>query len=128
MKPLLVLRPRPEQQPLLAGFVILLVLSVVLPLAGFGTDSFGDVSSWIAFGLACLAVGRPLRSRIGSRPSRGRAPRRRRADPAGAPASPSVSVVEPSAEQPEAGTLRLLGPDIGVARLGHLPFDRWRDL
>lgn len=64
MTPLLVLRPRPEQQPLLAGFVVLLVLSVVLPLAGFGTDSFGDAGAWIAFVLACLVVGRPLRSRI----------------------------------------------------------------
>ncbi|HZR54938.1 MAG TPA: hypothetical protein VFB06_36240 [Streptosporangiaceae bacterium] len=64
MTPPLVLRPRPAQQPLLVGFVILLVLSVVLPLAGFGTDSFGDAGAWIAFGLACLVVGRPLRSRI----------------------------------------------------------------
>ena len=65
MKPSLVLRPRPEQQPLLAGLVILLVLSVVLPLAGIGkSPDAGNVLGWIAFGLVCLIAAKPLRSRI----------------------------------------------------------------
>lgn len=65
MKPPLVLRPRPEQQPLLAVFVILAVLSIALPLTGIGSPpDTGSVFPWIAFGVVCLAVARPLRSRI----------------------------------------------------------------
>jgi hypothetical protein len=60
----LVLRPRPEQQPLLVGFAILLLLSVALPKGGVGSYSFDDVFSWIAFGSGLLAATRPLRSRI----------------------------------------------------------------
>jgi hypothetical protein len=65
VEPSLVLRPRPEQQPLLAGFAILLVLSVALPLSGYGSaPDFGSVFAWIAFCSALLAATRPLRSRI----------------------------------------------------------------
>lgn len=60
----LVLHPRPEQQPLLVGFVILLALSTALPLASIGSFSFGDVYGWIAFGSGVLTATRPLRSRI----------------------------------------------------------------
>jgi hypothetical protein len=65
VEPSLVLRPKPEQQPLLAGLVILVVLSAALPLAGIGSaPDAGNVFGWITFGLVCLAAARPLRSRI----------------------------------------------------------------
>lgn len=59
------LRPRPVQQPVLVGFVILLVLSLALPLAGIGSFELGNLFFCaVSFPAACVTATRSLRSRI----------------------------------------------------------------